>query len=99
MVQGLYMPIIYLRASWTHKLFNNFVFLDSVVSPKDPMDHEDYFGVQSMIDLKEMFDARVHLGHHEGAWDPLTRPYIHGLRSTQHIIDLEKSMECLEVLD
>lgn len=69
---------------------------DSVVSPKDPMDHEDYFGVQSMIDLKEMFDARVHLGHHEGAWDPLTRPYIHGLRSTQHIIDLEKSMECLE---
>ena len=61
------------------------------------MDQEDYFGVKSLIDLKEMFDARVHLGHHQGAFDPLTSPYIHGLRSTQHVIDLEKSMECLEV--
>ena len=61
------------------------------------MDQEDYFGVKSLIDLKEMFDARVHLGHHQGAFDPLTSPYIYGLRSTQHVIDLEKSMECLEV--
>lgn len=62
----------------------------------DPLNHNDYFGVNSMVDLKEMFDARVHLGHHEGAWDPLTRPYIYGLRSTQHVIDLNKSIQCLK---
>ena len=71
--------------------------LTHLQQPIDPMDQEDYFGVKSLIDLKEMFDARVHLGHHQGAFDPLTSPYIHGLRSTQHVIDLEKSMECLEV--
>ena len=74
------------------------VCLVAVAQSNDPMEHKDYFGVKSMIDLREMFDARVHLGHHEGALDPLTRPYIYGLRSTQHVIDLEKSMECLEVI-
>ena len=39
----------------------------------------------------------MHLGHHEGTWEPLTRPYIYGLRSTQHIIDLEQTVECLKV--
>lgn len=61
------------------------------------MDHEDYFHVNKLINMKQLFDARVHLGHHEGTWDPLTRPYIYGMRSTQHIIDLEKTVECLQV--
>jgi len=63
----------------------------------NPLEHDDYFDVNSMIDLKEMFDARVHLGHHEGTLDPLTSPYIYGVRSTQYIIDLEKTEECLQV--
>jgi len=61
----------------------------------DPLDHPDYFGVKNSVELKELFDARLHLGHHEGAWDPLTLPYIHGLRSTQHVIDLNQTVECL----
>ena len=63
----------------------------------NPLEHDDYFDVSSMIDLREMFDARVHLGHHEGTFDPLTRPYIYGMRSTQYIIDLDKTEECLKV--
>ena len=61
------------------------------------MDHPDYFSVNHLVNMKELFDARVHLGHHEGAWNPLTAPYIHGLRATQHVINLDKTVECLKV--
>jgi len=62
----------------------------------DPLDYDDYFNVADLVNLKELFDARVHLGHHEGAYDPLTRPYIYRLRATQHIIDLNMTVECLK---
>lgn len=47
--------------------------------------------------MKELFDSRVHLGHHEGTCEPLTRPYIYGQRATQHIIDLNQTVDCLKV--
>ena len=61
---------------------------------QNPLDDEDYFNVRDMVSLKELFDARVHLGHHEGVWNPATRPYIYGKRSYNHIIDLEQSLAC-----
>ena len=61
------------------------------------MDHPDYFNVNQLVNMKELFDARVHLGHHEGAWNALTAPYIYGLRATQHVINLDKTVECLKV--
>lgn len=84
-------------ASSSSKLFTSEPTTDETSAASlNAMDHDDYFNVKSLVDMKEMFDARVHLGHHEGTWDPLTRPYIHGMRSTQYIIDLEKSVECLQ---
>lgn len=69
---------------------------DTSKTPINPLDHDDYFDVKSLVNLKTLFDARVHLGHHEGTWEPLTRPYIHGLRATQHVIDLNQTVECLQ---
>jgi len=63
---------------------------------KDPFDYDDYFNVKSLVNLKELFDARVHLGHHEGCFNPLNRPFIYGLRASQHIIDLNQTVECLQ---
>jgi len=63
----------------------------------NPLDYDDYFNVKDLVNMKELFDARVHLGHHEGAWNPATKPYIYRQRSTQHIIDLNQTVDCLKV--
>lgn len=62
----------------------------------DPLTHNDYFNVNKLVNMKELFDSRVHLGHHEGTCEPLTRPYIYGQRATQHIIDLNQTVDCLK---
>jgi len=62
----------------------------------DPLDHDDYFNVAEHINLSELFDARVHLGHHEGTYEPLMRPYVYGQRAGQHIIDLQHTAQCLQ---
>merc|ERR1712224_195006 len=63
----------------------------------NPMDHEDYFNVAELVKIKELFDARVHLGHHEGCWDENTRPYIYGARGKQHVINLNETVKCLKI--
>ena len=45
---------------------------------------------------KEMLDAGVHFGHMKRKWNPKMLPYIFMERKGIHIIDLNRSMECLE---
>lgn len=66
----------------------------SVVSP---LSHPDYFDVSSMTTVNELFEARVHLGHKTGCWNPLMKPYLHGSRSDIHIFDLDKTLAHLRL--
>jgi len=48
------------------------------------------------LNVEEMAEAGLHLGHLPSKTHPKMRPYIFGLRSGIHIIDLEKSIEKLK---
>ncbi|XP_064649576.1 small ribosomal subunit protein uS2m-like [Lineus longissimus] len=61
----------------------------------NPSDHEDYFGVKEMVSLKDLFDAKVHLGHKAGSRHQYMVPYIFGSRLNCDIIDLEQTVELL----
>lgn len=45
---------------------------------------------------KEMLDAGVHFGHLKRKWNPKMSPYIFDETKGIHIIDLNKTSECLE---
>ncbi|MEM6724558.1 MAG: 30S ribosomal protein S2 [Bacteroidota bacterium] len=45
---------------------------------------------------KELLDAGVHFGHMKKKWNPKMRPYIFMERKGIHIIDLNRTIECLE---
>jgi small subunit ribosomal protein S2 len=45
---------------------------------------------------KEMLDAGVHYGHMKRKWNPKMLPYIFMERKGIHIIDLNKTTECLD---
>lgn len=41
-----------------------------------------------MVNLEQMLNCRVHLGHKVKKWNPKMSPYIFGTRCGVHIIDL-----------
>jgi len=47
------------------------------------------------IDLEEMMEARVHLGHKTRKWNPKMAPYIFTERKDTHIINLAKTARSL----
>ena len=49
------------------------------------------------VDMKALYDAGVHFGHKTSRWHPKMAPYIHSKRQDAHIINLEKTVEALEV--
>ncbi len=53
---------------------------------------EEHFG----IDVDEMTEKGVHLGHRISKLHPKMANYVVGIRNTVHIIDLNKTKECLE---
>ena len=65
----------------------------STIQTIDPLKHKDYFGVHHLVNMKELFDARIHFGHKSGTRDPHMLPYIYGTRLGVDIIDLEQSVE------
>ncbi|XP_068012009.1 small ribosomal subunit protein uS2m [Melanerpes formicivorus] len=62
-----------------------------------PLSHPDYFNVKELFSLKDLFDARVHLGHKKGCRHRFMEPYIFGCRLDQDIIDLDQTMEHLQL--
>lgn len=59
---------------------------------KDPLSHPDFFGVEAMTNVRQLLEARIHLGHKRGAWDPRMKPYLFGTRAGIHIFDLDKTL-------
>ncbi|XP_005987472.1 28S ribosomal protein S2, mitochondrial [Latimeria chalumnae] len=63
----------------------------------EPLKHPDFFHVKELFSLKDLFDAKVHLGHKRGCRHSLMEPYIFGCRLEQDIIDLDQSREHLQL--
>ena len=62
---------------------------------EDPLHHPDFFDVNALTSVRQLFEARVHLGHKMGTWNPLMKPYLFGSRAGVHIIDLDKTLHHL----
>lgn len=50
----------------------------------------------AQLEYKELLDAGVHFGHLTRKWDPKMAPYIFMEKNGIHIIDLNKTLACLE---
>jgi small subunit ribosomal protein S2 len=50
----------------------------------------------SKIEYKDLLDAGVHFGHLTRKWDPRMSPYIFMEKNGIHIIDLNKTLACLD---
>ncbi|KAK7896092.1 hypothetical protein WMY93_021417 [Mugilogobius chulae] len=61
-----------------------------------PLEKPDFFRISELFSLKDLFDARVHLGHKKGCRHRLMEPYLYGSRLDQDIIDLDQTMEHLQ---
>uniref|UniRef100_A0A665W018 Small ribosomal subunit protein uS2m n=2 Tax=Echeneis naucrates TaxID=173247 RepID=A0A665W018_ECHNA len=61
-----------------------------------PLEKPDFFRVSELFSLKDLFDARVHLGHKKGCRHRLMEPYLYGCRLDQDIIDLDQTVEHLQ---
>lgn len=48
-------------------------------------------------DIKALLEAGAHFGHKTSRWHPKMAPYIHSKRQEAHIINLEKTVESLDV--
>jgi small subunit ribosomal protein S2 len=49
------------------------------------------------VDIKELFQAGAHFGHRTSRWHPKMGAYIHSAKDGNHIIDLTKTVKCLDV--
>ncbi|XP_034752107.1 28S ribosomal protein S2, mitochondrial [Etheostoma cragini] len=61
-----------------------------------PLEKPDFFRVSELFSLKDLFDARVHLGHKKGCRHRLMEPYLYGCRLDQDVIDLDQTVEHLQ---
>ncbi len=48
------------------------------------------------VDIKDLLEAGLHFGHQTKRWNPKMGPYIFGKRNGIHLIDLDKSLTCLD---
>jgi len=47
------------------------------------------------LTLKDLLEAGVHFGHQTKRWNPKMKPFLFAEKNGIHIIDLEKTMQCL----
>ena len=48
------------------------------------------------VDIKQLLEAGVHLGHKTLRWNPKMKEYIFGEKNSIHIIDLTQTVEFLK---
>ena len=49
------------------------------------------------IDIKQLLEAGVHLGHKTLRWNPKMKKYIFGEKNSIHIIDLTQTVDFLKM--
>ena len=47
------------------------------------------------VDIKQLLEAGVHLGHKTLRWNPKMKKFIFGKRDSIHIIDLTQTLELI----
>jgi len=57
----------------------------------NPFDSRDYFEVEKLFTIKDLFNARVHLGHTVRSLTPQMKPFIFGTRFDTCIFDLDET--------
>ncbi|KAJ3605756.1 hypothetical protein NHX12_027800 [Muraenolepis orangiensis] len=62
-----------------------------------PLESKDFFRLSELFTVKDLFDARVHLGHKKGCRNKRMQPYLFGCRLDQDIIDLDLTAEHLQL--
>ncbi|KAI2799629.1 28S ribosomal protein S2, mitochondrial [Blomia tropicalis] len=72
----------------------NYSYYDEIC--KKSLNVPDYFNVKRLVNINEMFDARVYMGHKEGTLNTYMKPYIFGSRLGHLIIDLDKTTHLLQ---
>jgi small subunit ribosomal protein S2 len=60
-----------------------------------PLEHPDYFSVNNIFTVRDLFENRVHFGHMEGSLNDKMKPYLFGSRLGHLIIDLDQTAEAL----
>ncbi len=50
----------------------------------------------AVVSMRDLLEAGVHFGHSKSRWNPKMAPYLYGVRSGIHIIDLNKTVVRLE---
>lgn len=50
-----------------------------------------------MITIKDLLEAGVHFGHQTKRWNPKMKKFIFTARSGIYIIDLQKTLQCIEI--
>jgi small subunit ribosomal protein S2 len=70
--------------------------MESEKQEEDSSSVNDKPGKMAQITYKELLDAGVHFGHLTRKWDPKMAPFIFMERNGIHIIDLNKTIVCME---
>lgn len=60
-------------------------------------ERKDLIKMAVSVDIKKLLEAGAHFGHTTSRWHPKMAPYIHSKRAGNHIIDLTKTVEAIEV--
>jgi small subunit ribosomal protein S2 len=53
--------------------------------------------IMAVISMRQFLEAGVHFGHQTKRWNPNMAPYIYGVKSGIHVIDLRQSLKQLKV--
>ena len=63
----------------------------------NPMDAVIHNPDAPIITMKKLLEAGSHFGHQTRRWNPKMKRYIYGSRNNVYIIDLAKTVECINV--
>ena len=92
----LYRKVIRVKALRTRSVSNLKSEMEKYTEVKEAiLDNEDSFNVKTLTSVEDLFLHRVHFGHKAGCWNPLMLPFIHGTRAGVHIINLDKTYDCM----
>lgn len=75
--------------SFTKNLQLFFKIIDIHTKENEALTHPDFFSVHNLFTVRDLFNARVHLGHKEGSMDDKMKSYLYGTRLGHCIFDLD----------
>ncbi|CAG2164325.1 unnamed protein product [Oppiella nova] len=62
---------------------------------EESLRHPDFFGVNKLFTVRQLFESRAHFGHKPGTLNPHMTPYIFGSRLGVLILDLDQTAQRL----